>query len=86
MGRKLAGLFQRAGLRAVETGALGGQWSGLPDWEHWESEWIVLESDLKKSFQDSESWKDLKKLDRTAYERAERVLFVPTFYAWGRVP
>lgn len=27
----------------------------------------------------------LRYLDRTAWQRGERVLFVPTFYAWGRV-
>jgi SAM-dependent methyltransferase len=88
MGRKLAGLFHSAGLEVVETGALGGQWSGLPDWDQWESEWAVLESDLAKT---SEILKisevaRLKEIDRSAYQRGERVLFVPTFYAWGRVP
>lgn len=86
MGRKLAGLFHRARLEAVETGTLGGQWSGAPDWEAWEAEWMVLESDLEKAFQDPESWKALKKLDYSAYQHGERVLFVPTFYAWGFVP
>lgn len=86
MGRKLAGLFSGVGLKVVETGALGGQWSGTPDWEAWESEWAVLESDLKDKPSFSEKLGFLKSLDRSAYERGERVLFVPTFYAWGRVP
>ena len=30
--------------------------------------------------------RELKNLDTQAYQRGERVLFVPTFYAWGRVP
>jgi SAM-dependent methyltransferase len=85
MGRKLAGLFHGAGLESVETGILGGQWSGVPNWAAWESEWDILESDLEKTFQDSESWKALKDLDRSAYEKGERILFVPTFYAWGVV-
>jgi SAM-dependent methyltransferase len=86
MGRKLAGLFSELGLRSVEIGALGGQWSGDPDWEAWGSEWAVLESDYAKTLQDSEAWKVLKDIDRSAYERGERILFVPTFYAWGLVP
>ena len=86
MGRKLAGLFHGAGLKSVETGALGGQWSGRPDWEARESEWAILEADLRKTRQDGESWQVLKTLDKSAYQRGERVLFVPTFYAWGRVP
>ena len=32
MGRKLAGLFHKAGLGSVETGVLGGQWSRENDW------------------------------------------------------
>jgi ubiquinone/menaquinone biosynthesis C-methylase UbiE len=88
MGRKLAGLFHRAGLEAVETGALGGQWSGTPDWEAWEAEWAVLESDLTKTSEISKILEvsSLKNLDRSAYQLGERVLFVPTFYAWGLVP
>ena len=86
MGRKLAGFFHEAGLQSVETGALGGQWSGPPDWDQWESEWAVLESDLKyikPSF--SEKLGLLKDLDKSAYQKGRRVLFVPTFYTWGRV-
>jgi SAM-dependent methyltransferase len=86
MGRKLAGLFSELGLNTVETGALGGQWSGIPDWGAWESEWAVLESDLKEEPSFSEKLGFLKKLDKSAYEQGERVLFVPTFYAWGLVP
>jgi SAM-dependent methyltransferase len=87
MGRKLAGLFHRAGLKAVETGTLGGQWSGNPDWEQWELEWAVLESDLTKNSEISKisEFSRLKDLDQSAYQRGERVLFVPTFYAWGVV-
>ncbi len=86
MGRKLAMLFHRAGLESVETGALGGQWRGAPDWDQWQLEWAVLESDLEKTFPDFESRKVLKAIDQSAYQSGERVLFVPTFYAAGRVP
>jgi SAM-dependent methyltransferase len=88
MGRKLAAIFHKAGLESVETGALGGQWAEPPDWDQWESEWAVLEAYLinqtnKPSF--SKKLGLLKELDKTAYLQGERVLFVPTFYAWGRV-
>ena len=85
MGRRLAGLFHEAGLQTVETGVLGGQWPGFPDWEERESEWAVLESDLAERSPEPAPWASLKALDRSATERGERVLFVPTFYAWGRV-
>ncbi len=86
MGRKLAGMFQGAGLESVETGALGGQWAGPPDWEAWESEWAVLEADLSKKPSFLEKPGFYKSLDRSAYVKGERVLFIPTFYAWGLVP
>jgi hypothetical protein len=86
IGRKLAHIFHVAGLESVETGVLGGQWSGDPNWQAWESEWAVLESDLKKTFQASKTWKVLKELDQAATKSGERILFVPTFYAWGYVP
>lgn len=88
LGRKLAGLFSEAGLEAVETGILGGQWFGSPDWEAWESEWAVLESDLTKTSEIGQisEVSRLKALDRSAYQWGGRVLFVPTFYARGCVP
>ncbi len=85
IGRQLVGLFKGAGLKSVETGVLGGQWSGTPDWDTWRSEWRVLESDMAKApevFQTSIISK-LRDLEESAYRRGARVLFVPTFYAWG---
>jgi len=90
IGRKLAAMFNAAELEAVETGVLGGQWSGQASQaglENWQLEWEVLESDLNKTSEllvSSEVLK-LKKLDKTAWETGQRVLFVPTFYAMGRV-
>jgi SAM-dependent methyltransferase len=87
MGQQLTGLFHQAGLSEVETGVLGGQWSGPPDWSAWESEWLVLESDMAKNPNPSRARviSELKMFDKLAYENGERVLFVPTFYAWGTV-
>lgn len=85
MGRKLSALFHQAGLIHVETGVLGGQWSGTPSPDELAMEWNVLESDLKQTFQDSESWKVFKEIDNQAWASRERVLFVPTFYALGWV-
>jgi hypothetical protein len=30
-------------------------------------------------------WRDLKNLDQQAQENGQRILFVPTFYAYGKV-
>ncbi len=81
-GRKLAGLFHRAGLVSVESGVLGGQWSEPPSDEDWELEWQALAADLGPSA----DLDRLRALDQSAWQSGERVLFVPTFYAWGCVP
>lgn len=86
MGRKLAGYFHQADLKAVETGVLGGQWSGQPDWEAWELEWQVLENDIDRLGVNLGDISPLKAADKAAYESGARVLFVPTFYALGFVP
>jgi SAM-dependent methyltransferase len=86
-GRRLSGLFNEAGLHSVETGVLGGQWSGEHDWNAWRSEWNILESDMAmvpKVF-DDERISKLKELDKESYLTRKRVLFVPTFFAWGIV-
>ena len=95
-GRRLAALFQSAQFADVESGVMGGQWQALtpapsPDSgrgevdEDWESEWAVLAADLQSS-QSPQTLAQLRALDADARRRGERILFVPTFYAWGRVP
>jgi ubiquinone/menaquinone biosynthesis C-methylase UbiE len=84
MGRKLSGIFSKAGLKQIETGVMGGEWkTSLTEAEQW-LENQVLEYDLA----DLVSSQDIQKmitLDRLARNRGERVLYVPTFYAWGVV-
>jgi SAM-dependent methyltransferase len=85
MGRCLAGLFSNLGLQSVETGVLGAQWSGPPLPEELASEWAVIRSDLKDMLS-REQLEKLQEMETHAWDRRERVLFVPTFYAWGRLP
>lgn len=88
LGRKLRAIFHQAGISEIETGVLGGQWSGKPDSGDWEMEWKILEDDLhtiEKRAAGSDIMR-LKNIDKSAWEHGERVLFVPTFYAWGKVP
>jgi hypothetical protein len=82
MGRTLAEVFHRTGLQDIEAGVLGGQWKGKPSRQEWELEWDVLQSDLGMG----QNLDRLRFLDWDARERGERILFVPTFYALGRVP
>jgi ubiquinone/menaquinone biosynthesis C-methylase UbiE len=85
IGRRLRGIFHRAGLENVEAGLLGGQWRGPSERLEWLSEWQVLESDLKEMLSPSEL-SDFREKDASAWSAGERILFVPTFYAWGRKP
>jgi SAM-dependent methyltransferase len=87
IGRQLAGMFNGIGLHSVEMGVMGGQWSGMPDWDAINAEWQVIESDISISsmlYSDT-LLEELKGLDIEAYENNERLLYVPTFYACGTV-
>ncbi len=84
MGRKLRQLFQRAGLAQVEAGLLGGQWRLPFDEASFSREWQTLRADLRADLP-LERLDSLQALDRAAWQAGERILFVPTFYAVGRV-
>jgi SAM-dependent methyltransferase len=83
-GRKLAGIFHRVGLQAIETGLIGGQWKSAPSKADFALEWSVIQSDLGESIS-FENLERLRAIDAIAWEHGERVLFVPTFYALGQV-
>jgi SAM-dependent methyltransferase len=89
IGRRLASIFQGAGLRQVETGVLGAQWAGKRAKSEWDSEWRMLEHDFAGRIEESQAFgrefERLRRLDGAAWERGERVLYVPMFYAWGEV-
>ena len=90
LGRKVKGLFHQAGLVEITAGIIGAQWSSAPPQEEIISEWEVIEHDLE-SLQEEISGLQIdpeivKKIDEDAWKSGERVLYVPTFYAFGRVP
>jgi SAM-dependent methyltransferase len=83
LGARLADLFFRAGIEIVETGTIqNAEYDPSP--EQWETEWDVIESDLAGLVSSDELHK-MKKLDQAARARRERVLHVPTYFAWGRI-
>lgn len=86
IGRSLRSLFHRVGLVEVEVGVLGGQWSDHSLNDEHEKEWEVVENDLSKNDDYLMQLGRLREIDRTAYDSLERILFVPTFYAVGKVP
>jgi SAM-dependent methyltransferase len=88
LGRRLPGLFRQSGLSEVEAGLLGAQWSRTPSSIEIEAEWQIFSADLEKITQITTEGirpEELRQLDEQAWQRDERVLFVPTFYALGRV-
>jgi SAM-dependent methyltransferase len=85
IGRKLPFLFHRAGLVNVQFGLLGGQWNTALNCEELESEWKAIKADLE-GLLPSEQLDRFQEIDKNAWQRGERVLYVPTFYAVGEVP
>jgi len=91
IGRRLGWMFRQVGLSDVETGVLGAQWQGSLSRDEIESEWVVLHNDLEIILgeNDEAHWQGdfdkLKRLDETTWENGERVLYVPTFFAIGKI-
>ncbi len=84
LGRKLRTLFTQSGFPGVETGILGAQWTNS-QFRPEESEWIAIQSDLGDQLSEAQL-AEYRDADQAAYQRGKRVLFIPTFYAIGRVP
>lgn len=84
IGRRLAEIFSQAGLQSIEVGVLGGQWKSPIAKDEWEREWEVIRNDLS-GLVTVDELKIIQEIDRGAWEKGERILFVPTFYAIGYV-
>lgn len=84
LGSRLAQLFYRAGIELVETGAIQRRGEEAFTSADWELEWNVLEHDLA-GFILEEDIQRLKRLEVQARAVGNRVLHVPTYFAWGRV-
>ena len=84
LGNRLAGLFDQAGIRIIETGILQSGGSFMQSPAERDLEWSVLEADLAEWVPAREIYR-LKLLDEEAWMLGSRVLDVPTHFAWGRV-
>jgi SAM-dependent methyltransferase len=79
-GGRLAELFDRAGIRLVETGPLAtGPGRGRED------EWEVIEADLGHIPVEAGVIQKFKSQHRLAVLEGKRVLRVPTYFAWGQI-
>jgi SAM-dependent methyltransferase len=85
IGRKLPSLLAQSGLHDTHVALIGGHWSAPPDPKDWSSEWTVLEEDLHGRLSENEL-SALRRQDSAAWKNGERLLYVPTFYAWGSKP
>lgn len=81
-GSKLAETFYQAGIRLIETGPIQSA-EKKRSAEDWENEWAVIEADLAGLVSGEEIQK-MRVLDENARECGERVLQVPTYFAWGK--
>jgi hypothetical protein len=83
IGRRLRALLNRTALVDVEVGILGGEWHDVMAEEQWESEWLMLASDLAETLPPEEIIR-AKELDRIAWKEKKRLVYIPTFYGWGK--
>jgi len=84
MGRKLNSLFLAGGFTDIVCGVYEGSWQDPPTQEELESEWRVLQEDLSGILSKTEI-AVLKKHEIKSIEKGTRLIYVPTFYCWGKV-
>ena len=82
-GARLAESFFQVGIKIIETGTIQSAESEASI-EDWELEWDVIESDLAGQIPEADLQK-MSLVDKTARERGERILHVPTYFAWGHI-
>lgn len=81
-GAALAETFFQAGIKIEETGTIRPA-GAKRSTEEWENEWEVIQADLEDSVP-GEDIQKMRNLDERARKRGERVLHVPTYFAWGK--
>ncbi len=82
-GARLAETFFQAGIKLLETGTIQPERND-PTAKAREMEWDVIQADLAGFVSEAEIQK-MKRLDEQAWAHHERVLYVPTYFAWGQV-
>jgi len=85
IGRQLLSIFSKAGLVDIEVGILGAQWGKNISDQDFEMEWQVLASDLSSNQDFTLHADEIKSLFLSSHKAQQRILFVPVFYAFGKV-
>jgi SAM-dependent methyltransferase len=84
LGSHLADLFTQAGIRIRETGIIQ-PWSQTPvAATDPEAEWNILQQDVDGTVSEVDL-EGYRLLDARARAAGERMLYVPTYFAWGQV-
>ncbi len=84
IGPSIAGLLNQAGIEVIETGLSGGQWRPSDSTYEYENEWKTLKHDLSNILTVEQIEKYQAK-DLAARVDGTRILFVPVFYAIGKI-
>lgn len=84
IGPSIAGLLNQVDIEVIETGLSGGQWRPSTSTNDYENEWKTLEHDLSNSMT-SEKLQKYRDQDVAARLAGTRILFVPVFYAIGKI-
>lgn len=84
IGPSIAELLDQAEIEVIETGLSGGQWSPNVSIDDLDLEWKILNNDLVL-FSSNEQHQKYREMDQNSRKRGTRILFVPVFYALGRV-
>ncbi len=84
MGRKIRSLLSDAGLEKIEAGIMGAEWNSQDQMDDIEMEWAVLDDDIRNLLP-PDSLADLISSLRISPGNANRIWFVPTFFAMGQV-
>ncbi len=84
IGRSIGSLMNQAGIQIIEIGLSGGQWQPAVSNHDIVLEWKTLRADLEEFITDK-TLEEMEQLDLIARTSGERILYVPTFYAIGRV-
>ena len=85
IGSTIGGLLSQAGVEVMETGLSGGSWRPSIENDDTNLEWQMLFNDLKL-LTDKPKMDAWEKKDINARLSGTRILFIPVFYAIGRVP
>lgn len=81
-GSRLAETFYQAGIQLIETGSIQSA-EKKRSADEWGNEWAVIQADLEGAVPGEEIQK-MRILDENARRNGERVLHVPTYFAWGK--